>query len=142
MWIEYTEPNQLPVGEYLWRVPHRYIDDVVTIFRAKVRRRGYGYRDAVTSPDFDQWDGYQLHLPKPTQYRDISPDDPILTIEGLVLRGCPFCGGAPNWGSAGGYIGARPNRHDSFWVEHCFARVQRQPPLPAAGAWNTRAPQK
>lgn len=139
-WTDYTGANQLPVGEYLWRVPHSSIDSVITIFRAKVRKRGYGCRDSVTSPDFDYWDGWKLHLPESVQYRDVLDSDPEVTIEGVELLPCPFCGDVPKWISNGGYIGARPNQHYRFIVGHCFAEVCRKSPLDAAAVWNTRSP--
>lgn len=139
-WTDYTQVGQLPVGEYLWRMPHAYLD-IVVVFRAKVRMRGHGYRDDVASPDFDHWDGYIVHIPPGAQCRDVRDDDPLVHVEGIELLPCPFCGQAPRWKAGGGYIGARPNKHDRFELGHCIAEVHREDPRHAAAVWNTRAGQ-
>lgn len=137
-WANYEGPDSLPAGEYLWRTPHKTIDDVIVIFRAKVRIRGHGYGDDVLSPEFDHWDGYQLHMPADTQFIAIEDDDPRVTIEDVYLLPCPFCGETPIWATYDGFIGSKPNSDKGFTVSHCIAKAHRTTPQSAADIWNTR----
>tara|TARA_Y100000310_G_C20575740_1_gene760305 strand:- start:520 stop:957 length:438 start_codon:yes stop_codon:yes gene_type:complete len=137
-WTDYDGINSLPVGEYLWRVSHQHLDSVVVQFRDKVRLRGHGHGDRVASPKFDYWDGYRVHLPDGLQYRSVDRNDPAVTVEGIDLLTCPFCGEPVMWAFHAGFIGAAPHQRGSFEIKHCFADVQRDDPRKAAELWNTR----
>lgn len=137
-WTDYTTVNQLPVGEYLWRVSHRRCG-VYVIFRDKVQMVGHGYGPDVSSPGIGHWDGYRINYPKGAQYRAIEDGDPKLSIEGVKLLPCPFCGEAPTWSSGGRYVTARPNHSEHFTIGHCIAEVCRSSPCDAASVWNRRA---
>lgn len=136
-WTNYTQVNQLPIGEYLWRMPHRKFD-VIVVFRAQVRMRGHGFGDNVASPEFDHWDGYRVHLPSGAQYREVQESDPDMTIEGIDLLPCPFCGEAPKWQEGNGYVTARANHVENFSLGHCIAEVRFAAPRRAAELWNRR----
>lgn len=138
-WMEYQGIDTLEVGEYLWRVPHRRLASVWMIFRANVRLRGHGRHDRVPSPDFDHWDGYRVHIQDGTQYRTVRDGDPKVTVEGIQLLPCPFCGAQPLWSTLDGFVGSRPHQDNIFRITHCIAEAWCKTPQDAADAWNTRS---
>lgn len=129
-WINYVEQQPTVEGLYAWRVPSAALKGEAVTFLAHMRMRGAGYTQAL-SPQFDYWDGYSLHVPSGTQWKNTEPDEGVkkycygnLSIEGIENEPCPFCGMKPVWHaihSSGGstLLNAKPHEKNRWWLECC-----------------------
>lgn len=100
-WILYSERKPESAGVYEWRVPSKAVPGVVLIVAAHMRMRGAGYT-SVLSPTFDYWDGYQVHVMAPVEWRQTDAHGDIKTHESKVIRiegldpcDCIYCGKSP-----------------------------------------------
>lgn len=128
-WIPYTERRPASEGVCQWRVPSKSLPGETLTFAARFRSRGAGY-DTVLSPEFDYWDGYLVQVPAGLEWREHDGTyrghgcDHI-TIEGLELSRCPYCGVVPRLfavqtsSSGGVFVGGDPTRFNSWWMECC-----------------------
>jgi hypothetical protein len=129
-WREYSEIKPPEAGVYEWSVPSRTCEGMRVIVLAHHRKRGAGHR-SVLSPVFDYWDGYRVHVPKGTLWRETTEGADIkwyqqrlIGIDGLDFAPCPFCGEIPrlkgNITSGNGVIlSDDPHRINSWWLECC-----------------------
>ena len=120
----YRTEKPLAEGWYVWRVPHKFIEDVTLIFIAKYRERLAGF-ERVLSPEFDCWDGYSVLLPKgPIEWAEYDGEPPktgseLLEVVGTENADCPFCKSKPKWRYSGRYIGSGPTDTDYYYLECC-----------------------
>jgi hypothetical protein len=118
-------------GIYEWRVPSVGVSGLVVRSLAHHRRRGAGHQDAI-SPEFDYWDGYSLHVPTGTQWREPPEgaelgryEQRFICAEGIGLDLCPFCKNTPKLkgyvraSDGGAVITGDAHRINSWWLECC-----------------------
>lgn len=123
MFKDYRKEKPLDPGWYIWRLPHKHLDNVVIVFLAKYRLRGAGWEN-VLSPEFDYWDGYRLHLPDGSiEWMQFDGEPPltgreVIEIEGVELRPCPFCKKVPKWRYLGQWITSGPT-NTKLWYTKC-----------------------
>ncbi len=143
-WTEYVASRPTQPGLYLWRLPSAVCPGLFVIVAAKMRARGAGYTN-VLSPDFDHWDGYQVHVPPALSWRPVDGQkDGHVEPEGVTLGTCPFCGKVPHWSAfeASPYGGlmcpARPQSLNEWKIECCrwIAGPRQSDPRQLAAAWN------
>lgn len=130
-WALYSERRPPAKGVYQWRLPLQRTPGMFVVFLAHMRERGAGYTTAV-SPAFDYWDGYQLHVPAGTQWREAPAHKAFqwwnyadIKPEGVALVSCPYCGSEPAWDGievGGNYTDTSPDPHRiSAWRLKCCA---------------------
>lgn len=143
-WTEYVASRPTEPGLYLWRLPSAVCVGLFVIVAAKMRARGAGYA-TVLSPDFDHWDGYQVHVPPCLSWRATDGQaDGHVEPDGFTLGACPFCGNVPRWSafertSDGGLMcSARPQSLNEWRVQCCqwIAGPRAADPRHIAAAWN------
>jgi hypothetical protein len=112
---------------YEWQSPSKRIKDVVVQFQAKMRMRGAGYKQ-VLSPEFDDWDGWNVIVPKNTLWRELESKEQsknILVVGCEEVFACPYCEKIPilvgieESYSGGITICAHPHEFNSWWLECC-----------------------
>ncbi|TPN11671.1 hypothetical protein [Mesorhizobium sp. B2-1-2] len=130
-WRDYASEKPPTEGVYEWRVPSLAVSGLTVRSLAHNRKRGAGYRDAV-SPAFDYWDGYNLHVPDGTQWREPpegaelkSYEQRFVCAEGIELDRCPFCNNVPKLkgyvraNGGGAVVTSDAHRFNSWWLECC-----------------------
>lgn len=129
-WIDYRALKPPRAGVFQWRLPSIAVPGMSVTFYAHMRERGAGYSD-VLSPVFDYWDGYRVHVPAGTQWRDTDEHQSIpsyeyagLAAEGVEHIACPFCGAVPRLravqGHSGGVvINGDPHKYNRWWLDCC-----------------------
>ena len=127
--------DRLPKAEgiYEWRIPLQKDPTRRIAFLAKMRRRGAGFTQVI-SPEFDQWDGYRVLLPRNVEWREAEADAAdllgrrsylTLGIEGLEPEPCPFCHGTPRFEGrmelmiSGSLFDERPYQNNSWKLTCC-----------------------
>lgn len=102
-WKLYSEERPTAAGAYEWRVPSKAVPGAVLIVTAHMRMRGAGYT-SILSPSFDYWDGYQVHVRAPVEWRANEALEPtkeyeckVLSVEGLEPCECIYCGRVPRF---------------------------------------------
>jgi len=137
-WIKYSEQKPTNEGPYEWRVPSTAVPGLIVTCVAHMRKRGAGYTEVI-SPVFDYWDGYRVHVPDGTEWREVSDikktqwhEITSIAAEGVVNVPCPFCGMEPSWEAhiasmSGGYvIGSDPHRLNEWKLNCCtWAKTPR-----------------
>ena len=131
-WINYAEQEPTEAGVYRWRVPSVACPGTMLTFFAKHRLRGNGHNPNKLSPEFDRWDGYNIHVPKATQWAPGHTAVPKngrvaehIEVDGLSPSPCPFCKKVPRWfgwhaASGGGvFVGSDPHLYNTWKLECC-----------------------
>ena len=141
---KYSEEKPPEEGLYIWRVPHKKFKDAIVIFISRFRKRGAGCTD-ILSPDFDYWDGYQVHLPKNIEwayYDSLKPkkNRTVLSVNNLKPIQCPFCHKSPILSYYDSYVGSGPLATESWAFKCCkwinSPRVEN--PLELFKLWNEK----
>lgn len=130
-WREYGAEKPTAAGVYEWRVPSARVAGLTVRCLAHFEMRNAGYQK-VLSPAFDYWDGYRLHVPAGTEWREAAEghglkqyEQRFVCAEGVELEPCPFCRQVPKLvgierASGGGvYCSSDAHRYNSFWLECC-----------------------
>jgi hypothetical protein len=121
---DYRKNKPLFAGWYIWRLPHKTIENLTVVFIAEYRLRGAGFGN-VLSPEFDYWDGYRVLLPKGliewAEYNGNKPKSgkELLEVAGVDNAVCPFCKSKPAWRYGGRFIGSGPTDTKYFYLECC-----------------------
>lgn len=134
-WKDYASEKPASAGTFEWKVPSRVCDGMDVRVYANNRLRGAGY-EQVVSPAFDYWDGYRVHVPKGTMWRE-APEDislknheqVVVCIDGLDVDPCPFCGNVPKFkgyqqSKYGGYVIGPAPQNLNDWQLHCCRWAQ------------------
>lgn len=121
-WIDYVTQRPKTVGMYQWRVSSVAVPGLIVLVTDTFRVRGAGYA-STTSPNFDHWDGCQVHVPSGLRWREMLKGDPRYDVEGIVLAPCPYCRVVPTWsamqqGVYGTTINPHP-QHLNKWSARC-----------------------
>lgn len=127
-WRSYSDAKPESPGIYRWRLASTAIDGLYVEFSCEFRSRGAGYQK-VTSPQFDHWDGYRVHVP-PCEWTEDWHEhgkrcEPHIAIIGLSLLPCPFCGEVPDWKGVheamdgGIYVCSHPHEFNVWWTKCC-----------------------
>ena len=122
--FDYRKQKPPAADWYIWRLPHKTIENLTLVFLAKYRMRGAGFEN-VLSPEFDYWDGYRVLLPKGSiEWADYNGEKPkpgkeLLEVIGADNATCPFCGSKPSWRYGGRSICSGPTNTDYFYLECC-----------------------
>lgn len=100
-WVRYSENKPTEAGLYEWRIHSKTASGLIMIVLATIRLRGAGFKNAL-SPEFDYWDGHQVHVKSNVEWR---PTDIVLlknqrtplvlSFEGLDISPCSYCGKVP-----------------------------------------------
>lgn len=100
-WTKFSERRPSEAGVYEWRIPSRAVAGAVLIVAAHMRYRSAGYERAL-SPEFDYWDGYELHVRCPVEWRETAEHGDlktyqhrVISVEGLDPCECIYCGKRP-----------------------------------------------
>lgn len=130
-WIAYADRKPDKAGVYQWRVPSKRVPGLIVTFFAHMLERNAGY-SRVLSPTFDHWDGYNLHVPKGTEWREAAEPPETkphqstgLCVDGVDNAPCPFCKAFPRWkaveksNNGGMFIGSDPHEFNTWWLECC-----------------------
>lgn len=126
-------------GMVTWKASR---DGIPFLFNAEMRWRGAG-GVRVLSPQFDYWDGYQVHVKFDVQWADELADlnarkDELRPL--VDMAPCPFCKETPKVYSGGGAIGWPPMKADYFYMVCCEFTAgsdRRVPNLDALiSSWN------
>lgn len=129
IWTSFQEQQPNEAGPYWWRLKSAKLEGATLIFVAHMRMRGT-CDEPILSPRFDHWTGWRVQVPECEWSRyDGEPTDKIeyehLSVEGLSLTPCPFCGKTPKlkaWQacSGGGFIiGPYPQNYNLWKLECC-----------------------
>lgn len=101
-WTRFKASPPTEVGIYEWRIPSKAVPEMFIIVAAEMRWRGAGYKDVI-SPEFDYWDGYQVHVQCDVEWRKTTflPEKNqrtplVLSVEGLEISPCSHCGKVPS----------------------------------------------
>lgn len=130
-WIEYELTRPEAEGIYEWQIPSRPCKNMIVRVLARFRKRGAGYT-SVISPEFDHWDGYKVHVPAGTKWRQPSAPgelkpyrQELLCVEELEPVACPFCNRVPTVKGVCRAVGGGvvvtddANTFNSWWFECC-----------------------
>ena len=136
-WTDYSEKRPEIAGPYEWSIPSKTMKAESIVIVAWMRKRGAGYED-VLSPVFDYWDGYRVHVPAGTKWRECRKEydniewheEIVIGLEGHDIKRCEFCGSVPKikaYEKTGGGIclNPSPDMLNCFCLECCeYGNVQ------------------
>lgn len=130
-WRDYAVEKPPAEGIYEWRVPSFAVSGLIVRSLAHNRTRGAGHKDAI-SPAFDYWDGYNLHVPPGTQWREPPEgvkleryEQRLVCAEGVEFEPCPFCKNEPKLkgyvraSNGGAVVTSDAHRINHWWLECC-----------------------
>lgn len=95
-------------------------DGIPLLFNAEMRFRGAG-RENVLSPEFDYWDGYQVHVKHEVEWAEelYDIDAKRKEVRPLVdITPCPFCKETPKV-QYNAPVGWPPMKADNFHMVCC-----------------------
>jgi hypothetical protein len=122
-------------GVYIWR---RTLDSGIVInFKSDFRLRGAGLK-TVLSPDFDNWNGYKVIVPKNVEWREVEENDNKINIENTEIKCCPFCNKQPILSFKSVYIGSTPMNATDFNLKCCIVNTGYHSLERVLEIWNKR----
>ena len=130
-WTLYSEQAPTRSGVYEWRVQSQAVPGLTLIVAAHMRKRWAGYSEAL-APVFDYWDGYQVRVLSPVEWRETEDHSDLKEYETKIVRlvglepcACIYCGRVPTINAqcrardGGLVIGPEPWRLNSWQFTCC-----------------------